>query len=180
MPSVLVEGPDAGQLAQGAKQEDQGAEGEVGIAINLLHVPDAGEGGDDQSGQIEQRKVERGVPGEGVADAAVEGIRPILVEAQNVGAGLGAGQLSAQAGDAGADKHRASHAEFARLKPWAKSEKVSGPGVRKNTQIQMGQWAAVADAVGPGTPRAMSEPVIVDRNSEIRTVPRMANPRLAP
>ena len=41
-------------------------------------------------------------------------------------------------------------------------------------------FAASADAAGPGTPRAASEEVILDRKSVIRIVPRMANPRLAP
>jgi hypothetical protein len=44
-------------------------------------------------------------------------------------------------------------------------------------------WAVAAAwvaAAGPGTPLAMSEAVMLDRNSEISTVPRMANPRLAP
>lgn len=40
--------------------------------------------------------------------------------------------------------------------------------------------AACADAAGPGTPLATSESVTLDRNWVIRTVPRMANPRLAP
>ena len=33
----------------------------------------------------------------------------------------------------------ANHAELAQLKPCANSEKVKGPGVRKKTQIQIGQ-----------------------------------------
>jgi hypothetical protein len=41
-------------------------------------------------------------------------------------------------------------------------------------------FAAWAAATGPGAPFAMSEAVILDRNSVIRTVPRTANPRLAP
>jgi hypothetical protein len=40
--------------------------------------------------------------------------------------------------------------------------------------------AACAEAAGPGRPCAVSEEVILDRNSVIRIVPRMANPRLAP
>jgi hypothetical protein len=40
--------------------------------------------------------------------------------------------------------------------------------------------AASAEAAGPGRPFAVSEAVILDRNSVIRIVPRMANPRLAP
>jgi hypothetical protein len=44
-------------------------------------------------------------------------------------------------------------------------------------------WAilpASAEAAGPGSPFAVSDEVILDRNSVIRIVPRMANPRLAP
>jgi hypothetical protein len=41
-------------------------------------------------------------------------------------------------------------------------------------------FAASAEAAGPGRPFAVSEEVILDRNSVIRIVPRMANPRLAP
>ena len=40
--------------------------------------------------------------------------------------------------------------------------------------------AAWAEAAGPGRPFAVSEEVTADRNRVIRTVPRMANPRLAP
>ena len=40
--------------------------------------------------------------------------------------------------------------------------------------------AASALAAGSGSPFAVSEEVILDRNSVIRIVPRMANPRLAP
>jgi hypothetical protein len=40
--------------------------------------------------------------------------------------------------------------------------------------------AAWAEAAGPGRPFAVSEEVTADRNRVIRTVPRMAKPRLAP
>jgi hypothetical protein len=40
--------------------------------------------------------------------------------------------------------------------------------------------AAWADAAGPDRPWAVSEAVILDRKSEIKIVPRMAKPRLAP
>ena len=46
-------------------------------------------------------------PGERVADAAVERIRPILGEPDDVRLGLHAGQAAAQAGDAGAEHHDA-------------------------------------------------------------------------
>ena len=40
--------------------------------------------------------------------------------------------------------------------------------------------AASADAALCGRPCVVSEEVILDRNAVIRTVPRMAKPRLAP
>ena len=40
--------------------------------------------------------------------------------------------------------------------------------------------AASADAAPGGRPCAVSEEVIADRNGVIKTVPRMAKPRLAP
>ena len=78
------------------------AEREVGVVVDLLHVPDAGEAGDDEAGEVEQGEVEHGVPGEGVADAAVEGVGLVLVKAEDIGTGFRAGQLTVEAGDAGA------------------------------------------------------------------------------
>ena len=46
--------------------------------------------------------------------------------------------------------------------------------------LQLSDLAGFAEAAGPGSPFAVSEEVILDRNSVIRIVPRMANPRLAP
>ncbi len=40
--------------------------------------------------------------------------------------------------------------------------------------------AASAAAAGPDRPLAVSEEVMAERNSEIKMVPRMAKPRLAP
>ena len=40
--------------------------------------------------------------------------------------------------------------------------------------------AASAAAAGPGRPLAVSEEVMLERKSEIKTVPRMAKPTLAP
>ncbi len=117
------------------------AEWEVRVVINLLHEPAAGGDGDDEAGEIEQSEGEDGAPGEGVADAAVDGIGLVFVKAEDVGAGLGAGELAVEGGDAGCDEDGGSQRRLPRPKPWAKREKVSGPGARKKTQIQMGQWA---------------------------------------
>jgi len=65
---------DAGKPAAGAEEEDDGAEREVDQPVNLLHVPDAGEGREHEPREVEQGEVEGGVPGKGVADAAVEGV----------------------------------------------------------------------------------------------------------
>jgi hypothetical protein len=40
--------------------------------------------------------------------------------------------------------------------------------------------AAWAAAASPGRPRVVSEPVTAERNCDVRTVVRIANPRLAP
>lgn len=78
--------------------------GEVGEGVDLLHVPGAGGCGDDEAGEVEEREAKDGVPGEGVADAAVEGVGLVLVEAEDVGCGFGAGEFSAICGYACADE----------------------------------------------------------------------------
>src|SRR5271157_2053918 len=85
---------DAGEHAEGSEEKNEGAEREVTVVINLLHVPDAGEGGDEEAGEVEEGKVEDGIPGEGVADAAIERIGLVLVETEDVGAGLHAWRLA--------------------------------------------------------------------------------------
>ena len=56
-------------------------------------------------------------------------------------------------------------------------------GVAPTFPLPPWSWAilaACAEAAGAGRPRAVSEEVILDRNAEIKIVPRMANPKLAP
>ena len=40
---ALGGGADAGQLAQDAEQQNEGAERRVGVVVNLLQAPDAGD-----------------------------------------------------------------------------------------------------------------------------------------
>ena len=94
---------DAGQFAEDAEEKDDGADGGVGVVVDLLEVPGAGEGSKGGADQIEEREVDGGVPGEGVADAAVEGIGAVFVEAKDVGLGLRTWQLTEEPGNAGAD-----------------------------------------------------------------------------
>ena len=103
---ALAEGgaADAREFAEGAKCEDQEAERGVGVVVDLLEVPGAGDDGDGEAGEVEQGEAEDGVPGEGVADAAVERVGLVFVEAQDVGTGFGAGKASAEGGDAGGDE----------------------------------------------------------------------------
>ena len=119
---------DARKPAAGAAEENDGAEGEVDEAVNLLHVPDTGEGGEDEPDEIEEGEVEGGVPGEGVADAAVEGVGAVLVEAKDVGGGLGAGQLAAQAGDAGSDEDNEHPDPVGPVKAAGKEGECEGSG----------------------------------------------------
>jgi hypothetical protein len=74
--------------------------------VKLAHVPDTSHRRAHQSGQVEAGKGDYGTPGKGVANATIEGIWAVLVEAEDVRAGLGAGQFAAQAGNTGADEHR--------------------------------------------------------------------------
>jgi hypothetical protein len=114
--------------------------------VDLLQVPGAGEDGDDEAGEVEQGEAEDGVPGEGVADAAVEGVGLVLVEAKDVGAGFGSGRLPRRAAMPVPRRTSGEPEEVGGVKPLAKSEKVSGPGARKKTQIQRGQWASSVEA----------------------------------
>ena len=73
--------------------------------IELFHAPCAGHGCNHQREHIDGREGEQRAPCEGVTDASIQRIRPVLIEAQNVGARLDAGQLPAQAGHACAREH---------------------------------------------------------------------------
>ena len=73
--------------------------------IDLLEVPAAGDDCDGEAGEVEESEAEDGVPGEGVADAAVERVGLVFVEAKDVGAGFGAGEAAAEGGDAGGDEY---------------------------------------------------------------------------
>ena len=60
--------------------------------------------GHDEAGDVQQRERDRLAPGQRVADAAIERVRAIFGEADDVGPGLDAGQAAEQAGDAGAEQ----------------------------------------------------------------------------
>ncbi len=94
--------------------------------VDLLEVPGAGGDRDGEAGEVEESKAEDGVPGEGVADAAVEGVGLVFVEAEDVGTGLGAGKASAKGGDAGCDENEREPDEIAAVH--AVSEEAEGEG----------------------------------------------------
>ncbi len=81
--------------------------------VDLLEVPGAGDDRDGEASEVEQGEAEDGVPGEGVADAAVEGVGLVFVEAKDVGAGFGSRKAAAEGGDAGGDEHEAEPDEVA-------------------------------------------------------------------
>ncbi len=99
-------GPDAREYAEHAQEKDRRAEREVGVGVDLLHVPGAGGYCDEEAHEVQEREAKDGVPGERVADSSVEGIRLVLVEAEDVGAGFGAGEAAAQGCDACAAEDR--------------------------------------------------------------------------
>ena len=69
-------------------------------------------------------------PGKRVADAAVQRVRPILGEADDVRLRLDARQRAAQAGDAGADQHRAEPQRHARSRNRARTDRRSAARAR--------------------------------------------------
>jgi hypothetical protein len=81
----------ARQDACHAHQQNRCTQRKVGIVVDLLHVPRSGERRDEQTAEVEQGKAQHGVPREGVADAPVEGIWLVFVEAQDVRPQLHAG-----------------------------------------------------------------------------------------
>jgi hypothetical protein len=106
---------DAGELAESAEEEDQEAERRVGVVVDLLEVPGAGDDGDAEAREVEQGEAEGGIPGEGVADAAVEGVGLVFVEAKDVGTWFGAGKASAEGSDAGGNQDDSEPDEIARV-----------------------------------------------------------------
>ena len=115
---------DTGEFAESAEEEDQDAERGVGVVVDLLEVPGAANYGDDKPGQVEEGKAQDGVPGKGVADAAVERVGLVFVEAQYVGAGFCAGKASAEGGDAGSNQDDSEPDKIARVH--AVREKAEG------------------------------------------------------
>jgi len=139
-------GAYTGQLADGAEKQNDGAEGDVGVVVNLLHIPDAGEGIDEDASQVEEGKVECGVPGEGVADAAIEGIGLVLVKADDVGAWLRAGQLAAKARDACAEEDGGEPGQIAPVKTTGKERKGEGAWGEEKDRDPNGPMAEAVDA----------------------------------
>ena len=89
--------------------------------------------------EIERREVYHSVPREGVADLAIERIRLVLIEAQDVWLGFAAGHLTPNACDACTDEDSASHVELARLNPCAKRLKSGG---QESEKIPRSRWAS--------------------------------------
>ena len=117
-------GSDAREFAEGSEEKDEEAERGVGVVVDLLEVPGAGDDGDGEAGEVEEGEAEDGVPGEGVADAAVEGVGLVFVEAKDVGAGFGAGKAAAESGDAGGDENEGEPEEVGGMK--AAGEEAEG------------------------------------------------------
>ena len=96
--------------------------------VDLLEVPGAGDDGDGETREVQQGEAEDGVPGEGVADATVERVGLVFVEAKNVGVWFGAGKASAECGDAGGNHDDSEPDEIAAVH--AVGEEAEGEGSR--------------------------------------------------
>ena len=77
-----------------------------------------------QPGDVQHREGDHLAPGERVADAAIQRVRTILGEPDDVGARLDARQPAAKPGDAGADQHGAEPQRHARVE--AACEQIEG------------------------------------------------------
>ena len=140
-PRSSVDGFTRGSRPSSAEQPDRAGHREIGHVVDLPQLPAPVTIATTRPGDVQHRERDDRAPRERVADAAVEGIRLILGEADDVRRGLDAGQLAAQARDAGADQHDAEpQRPCAQSNPCANRSKVSGPGAMKNVQIQIGQW----------------------------------------
>ena len=139
-------GLDAGELAECAEEENEGGEGQVSVVVNLLHGPESGEGGDEQAGEVQQAVGDGGGPGKGVADAAVKGIGTVLVEAQDVGSGLSAGETAAEGGDASAGEDEGEPEGVAEAEAVGEEGEGEGAGGEEKDKDPDGPMTGAIDA----------------------------------
>src|SRR5580698_3623272 len=103
----------ARQQTHGPQRPNQDGQRKIAISINLLQSPGARCNRYCQPGEIQHRERDHDAPGEGVADTAIQRIRFVLDETDNVGPRLHAGQTAPQSGDAGSENHQAQPDQLA-------------------------------------------------------------------
>ena len=111
----LGRSPDARQIAKRAEQPHRSGDREIGDLVHLLQAPLARQDGVGEAGDVQHRERDDLSPRGRVADAAIQRVRAILGEANDVRPRLAARQTAAQAGDRRADQHHTQPDEQARI-----------------------------------------------------------------
>ena len=86
----------ARQVAERPDRPDRARQRKVAVAVDLLQHPRAGDDGDDEADDVQDRESDGLAPGDRVADAAIDRVGPILGEPDDVRRRLAAGQPAAQ------------------------------------------------------------------------------------
>src|SRR5258708_22336197 len=95
----------ARQLAEGAERPDGPRKREVRDLVNLAQSPDASDDGVHETRDVQDGESDRFAPRERVTDPAVQRVRAVFGETDDVGSRLDARQLAGEAGQAGTDQH---------------------------------------------------------------------------
>src|SRR3954447_25180770 len=107
VPLVFGRRLHAWQTAERTEEPNRPGERKVRIPVDLLQVPLTGDDRDEETGDIQDGERDHLAPRERVAHAAIERVRTIYGEADDVRLRFDARQRAAQAGDAGGDEDRA-------------------------------------------------------------------------
>ena len=142
VPFALRRRLDAWQPAERPENPQAHDDRKVRRVVNLAQPPRAGHDRVRETGGVQHRERDHLAPRQRVADPAIQRVRPIFREADDVGPRLDAGQLAPQTRDPRAHEDDEQPQRHPRSNPRSNSAKVSGPGAMKKTKIQIGQCAS--------------------------------------
>ena len=130
----------ARQSANETEEPDSDRHWKVSRVVKLTEHPFTRNHRDHETSEINQPKGKDSAPGKCVADSPVQGVGPVFRETDNVRPRLATRQLPSVPSDTGPISTKPSHAAMRMSNPLSNKSTVSGPGVMKKTQTQMGQW----------------------------------------
>src|SRR5436190_1356120 len=105
----------AGKPAEQTEEPDRSSNRKIGPRINLLQVPLARRNRDDQTCDIEQREGNGRAPRERVAHAAIDRVRLVFGQSNDVRRRFNARQASPKTGDTSTDQHRSQPQRHPRI-----------------------------------------------------------------